>query len=530
MAFPILGTPKPQFFDSSGSPLASGTLEIVEPADDTNKATYPTYDDAEAATNANANPLTLDSRGEPSSGLWGLDGEDYKITVKDSSGTTIWTTDDVFVPTQSWHNQQTAAESTAGVTPTDVSYPPGNVKRYGATGDGSTDDTTAIANALLVGDAGNLFVTVPEGTYLTDPIDIQSSNNNVPAGIIGYGATLQARASSASPLISLTNPHTDQPGFLLRGLILNANDLHANCLKVSGSQQCRYQDLICRKATGTAVDLAGSSGQGIYYNIFSNIRVGNSANINGGNGFDIKATGGSYFIASNTFIGCEAQYCKGHGYDLDFSNNTYLGCSAERNDTYGWNIDNSFSNTFCGGYSEHNHENWATNGSSDATDDESFNLSANSTGVKVLGGRHIGNTIGTVTGQGNMFLPDNFTQFTPINTNTSGDITVNGINVRSGGGLGIDGATEVAGSINTTANNGLYVAGASILLVNATDIRAIKPIRVEDTNARIYAGSGTPEGSQSAVVGSIYMRTDGGASTSFYVKESGSDATGWVAK
>jgi len=43
-------------------------------------------------------------------------------------------------------------------------------------------------------------------------------------------------------------------------------------------------------------------------------------------------------------------------------------------------------------------------------------------------------------------------------------------------------------------------------------------------------GAGSPEGSVTAVVGVVYSRTDGGASTSFYVKESGSGNTGWVAK
>lgn len=46
----------------------------------------------------------------------------------------------------------------------------------------------------------------------------------------------------------------------------------------------------------------------------------------------------------------------------------------------------------------------------------------------------------------------------------------------------------------------------------------------------ISAGSGTPEGSVTAEIGSLYLRTDGGASTSLYVKESGSGNTGWVAK
>ena len=43
-------------------------------------------------------------------------------------------------------------------------------------------------------------------------------------------------------------------------------------------------------------------------------------------------------------------------------------------------------------------------------------------------------------------------------------------------------------------------------------------------------GTGTPEGSVTAPVGSFYSRTDGGAGTSFYVKESGTGNTGWVAK
>lgn len=47
---------------------------------------------------------------------------------------------------------------------------------------------------------------------------------------------------------------------------------------------------------------------------------------------------------------------------------------------------------------------------------------------------------------------------------------------------------------------------------------------------RVFNGIGSPEGSVVAGIGSIYMRSDGGASTSIYVKESGTGATGWVAK
>lgn len=44
------------------------------------------------------------------------------------------------------------------------------------------------------------------------------------------------------------------------------------------------------------------------------------------------------------------------------------------------------------------------------------------------------------------------------------------------------------------------------------------------------SGPGTPEGNVSAVVGSLYTRTDGGAGTTLYIKESGTGKSGWVAK
>jgi len=46
----------------------------------------------------------------------------------------------------------------------------------------------------------------------------------------------------------------------------------------------------------------------------------------------------------------------------------------------------------------------------------------------------------------------------------------------------------------------------------------------------IYDGAGTPEAAVIAKVGALYLRSDGGASTTLYVKESGTGNTGWVAK
>lgn len=46
----------------------------------------------------------------------------------------------------------------------------------------------------------------------------------------------------------------------------------------------------------------------------------------------------------------------------------------------------------------------------------------------------------------------------------------------------------------------------------------------------IRQGTGSPQNVVTAPVGTLYTRTDGGANTTLYVKESGTGSAGWVAK
>jgi len=46
----------------------------------------------------------------------------------------------------------------------------------------------------------------------------------------------------------------------------------------------------------------------------------------------------------------------------------------------------------------------------------------------------------------------------------------------------------------------------------------------------IRSGAGSPEGALTANIGSLYLRTDGDAGTTLYIKESGTGSTGWVVK
>lgn len=74
------------------------------------------------------------------------------------------------------------------------------------------------------------------------------------------------------------------------------------------------------------------------------------------------------------------------------------------------------------------------------------------------------------------------------------------------------------------------VGGSSQLKVTSTEVQINGFARIAG-GGTVRSGSGAPEGVVSAPVGSIYLRTDGGASTTLYVKESGGTGnTGWVAK
>lgn len=89
-------------------------------------------------------------------------------------------------------------------------------------------------------------------------------------------------------------------------------------------------------------------------------------------------------------------------------------------------------------------------------------------------------------------------------------------------------ATFSATTASTSTTTGALVVTGGVGVGGA--INGGSTISPSASSVTWRAGSGTPEGVVTAVVGSIYSRTDGGAATSFYVKESGSGNTGWVAK
>jgi len=81
-------TPKLQFFDANGAPLAGGLLYTYAAGTTTPLASYTDS----TGVSANTNPIVLDSRGEAN--VW-LGADSYKLALYTSVGVLIWTVDNI---------------------------------------------------------------------------------------------------------------------------------------------------------------------------------------------------------------------------------------------------------------------------------------------------------------------------------------------------------------------------------------------------------------------------------------------------
>jgi hypothetical protein len=101
-------------------------------------------------------------------------------------------------------------------------------------------------------------------------------------------------------------------------------------------------------------------------------------------------------------------------------------------------------------------------------------------------------------------------------------------------GAGLFTGTATAGTnldFNTGSASTSYTVVRNIRGPSSTPVLADLGVLLGSSSGPlIKSGTGTPEGNITAPVGSHWLRTDGGAGTSFYVKESGAGNTGWVAK
>jgi hypothetical protein len=105
--------------------------------------------------------------------------------------------------------------------------------------------------------------------------------------------------------------------------------------------------------------------------------------------------------------------------------------------------------------------------------------------------------------------------------NAGNVVYIGSIDTQTAGGVIFINGTEFMNV--STANNVTVSAGN--LIIGTAGRGVTLPGGITWTS-----GSGSPEGVVTAPVGSLFSRSDGGAGTSLYVKQSGSGNTGWVGK
>jgi Pectate lyase superfamily protein len=289
-----------QFFTDQGVVLAGGKVYTYVAGTTTPVATYT----SSSLSVAQANPIILQSNGRLGSPVWVPAGVTVKMVLQDSSGNTIsgGTIDNlegINDPSYLTANgiglalyPQTAAELAASVTPSSYQYPAGNVLRYGATGNGSTDDTTAINKALSC----NTYVTFPLGTYVT------SSALNVLNGTYIQGQSV----GGADSYLSGNAPVT----------ILSSAAYGISC-NPTGSEAwlgIEISNLMVRSSTGT--------GTGIFINninhcVFRNV---NTADYSSGIGWQFGINSTFFAGQYSTLFECRSFNCQS-----GLVNNSYGG-------------------------------------------------------------------------------------------------------------------------------------------------------------------------------------------------------------
>jgi hypothetical protein len=286
-------------------------------------------------------------------------GGDFKLVIKDSFGSPIYTEDNIpaqlgatdidlaGVATESqttpiiFSLRRSAAEISAGVTPVNYSYPaqPLNILRFGTnTTPGVTDMSAAFQTAINValaaigsGKAG-VSIYIPAGAYsiVTPPTFGGASTVMLPITIYGDGEATQLihnGAASTAPLLNLGS----HGGWTLRDFLICGNSAHKNdgiyAGAVSGTLQTRWTiERVTAMMAGVGLKIAETNtGQVIRFRSWPNsmgpLQVPQAVT-NSDISYHIHLTGG--FVHNVSFYDCDCLPSNAYGVNRGF----YLDCSA----------------------------------------------------------------------------------------------------------------------------------------------------------------------------------------------------------
>lgn len=186
-----------QFLDDNANPLTGGLLYTYAAGTTTPLATYT----SSSGSTPNANPIVLDAAGRVPQEVWLTTTSDYKFILKNSVGVTIWTKDDIPGGTSSddvtfLQAGTGAVERTAQSKMRDVV----SVKDFGAKGDGTTDDTVAIQNALNTG--LDVFIPASATQYVVTGLTMSTQGQTLYGS--GGNSVLKLKDASNKSVITVS--------------------------------------------------------------------------------------------------------------------------------------------------------------------------------------------------------------------------------------------------------------------------------------------------------------------------------------
>jgi len=202
VALSSLGGAGWQFFDANGVPLAGGKLFTYKAGTTTPAVTYTDI----LGNTSNPNPIILDSAGRVSGQIWLTNSEFYKFVLQTSTGTLIWTKDNVpgIVAAPGLNSDGVAYlppypdAVTSNYTVQDRLGQVISVEDFGAVGDGLTDDTAAIQAAINYAQTLKAWIYFPpkKFAYMVTGLTIGQTGTNYTCHFMGGGFDTSMAAQS----------------------------------------------------------------------------------------------------------------------------------------------------------------------------------------------------------------------------------------------------------------------------------------------------------------------------------------------
>jgi hypothetical protein len=423
-----------------------------------------------------------------------------------------------------------------------------SVKDFGVAGDGTTDDTTKIQAAIdTVGAAGGGSLFFPRGIYqVSSPIKVRYDYVALQGEVTGqpftFGAATQGgtiiRAKSGFSGSHIVQIAQDSPTrYLVNCAIQNiavggfnatsANGIYwmvtngfiRNCflsgmgvgIKTEGlgfggllaPYDCFISDTKIQSVEGNGIE---------FYNNSSDFRLTNViVTDTGANGIYFDATADEVAGPGTQMLGCYIYTCVGKAvyakspWQMEFFGNRFMDCNG------GIYMDTSPANFGGAGFKIVGNVFRNCSVDTDNTTD-AINITMDNV---VRGGLISDNSFYTDAGL----------------VNTSYNRMRYGINIANSNmnnvtiGPMSQGYVTAATSCFGTAP--INDAGTNTVIAGGLD-SGLKLLNKYGNGVMDLTGTGDPEGAVTAPVGSIFRRSDGGADSTIYIKESGSGDTGWV--